>query len=196
MVRGRRAGDRGMVNAPRPIPAAGPRHAGARVRPGGFRLRLGQCRFGQDPCAGAAGDPAAAQRRAAGENPLHHLHQGRRRQHGGAGVLHPRPLGHARRRRARRRDRRGRHRRIPIAKLRMRARELFASRAGDAGRAEGADHPRAVHAAAAAVSVRGQCAGALRRARRPRPDRDDGARQSRGAARRLARSRQRRPGAR
>ena len=52
-------------------------------------------------------------------------------------------------------------------------------RAGDAGRAEGADHPRAVHAAAAAIPVRGQCAGAVCRARRPRPERDDGARQSR-----------------
>ena len=39
------------------------------------------------------------------------------------------------------------------------------ARAGDAGRAEGADHPRAVHAAAAAIPVRGQCAGALCRAR-------------------------------
>ena len=96
MVRGRRPGDRRMVTAPRPIPASRARHAGARVRSRGFRLRLGQCRLGQDPCAGAAGDPAVAQQRAAGKNPLHHLHQGRRRQHGGAGVLHPRPLGHAR----------------------------------------------------------------------------------------------------
>ena len=35
-------------------------------------------------------------RRAAGKNPLRHLHQGGRRQYGRAGVLHPRPLGHAR----------------------------------------------------------------------------------------------------
>ena len=34
-------------------------------------------------------------------------------------------------------------------------------RAGDAGRAEGADHPRALHAPAASVSIRGQCSGAL-----------------------------------
>ena len=61
-------------------------------------------------------------------------------------------------------------------------------RAGDAGRAEGADHPRALHPAAAAISVRGQCAGALRRARRARPERDDGARQSQGAARGVPRS--------
>ena len=38
--------------------------------------------------------------------------------------------------------------------------------AGDAGRAEGADHPRLLHPAAAPVPVRGQCRGALRRARR------------------------------
>ena len=32
----------------------------------------------------------------AGKNPLHHLHQGGRRQHGGAGVFDARPLGDAR----------------------------------------------------------------------------------------------------
>ncbi len=63
--------------------------------------------------------------------------------------------------------------------------------AGNAGWAEGADHSRALHPAAAAVPVRGQCAGTLCGARRARPDRDNGARQSRGAAGRLARSRQR-----
>ncbi len=62
-------------------------------------------------------------------------------------------------------------------------------RAGNAGWTEGADHPRALHPAAAAISVRGQRARALRGARRPRPERDDGARQSRGAARGLPRSR-------
>ena len=39
------------------------------------------------------------------------------------------------------------------------------ARAGDAGRPEGADHPRLLHAAAASVSVRGQCLGALHRHR-------------------------------
>ncbi len=38
--------------------------------------------------------------------------------------------------------------------------------AGNAGRLEGADHPRLLHAAAAPVSVRGQCGGALFRAGR------------------------------
>ena len=42
--------------------------------------------------------------RRAGKNPLHHLHQGGRRQHGEARVRHARRMDHARRRRARRRD--------------------------------------------------------------------------------------------
>ena len=67
----------------------------------------------------------------------------------------------------------------PSASLRKSGARTVRLRAGDAGRAEGADHPRAVHPAAAAISVRGQRAGALCRARRPRPERDDGARQSR-----------------
>ena len=64
--------------------------------------------------------------------------------------------------------------------------QIVRLRAGDAGRPEGADHPRAVHAAAAAISVRGQRAGAFCRARRPRPERDDGARQSRRIPRGVA----------
>ena len=48
----------------------------------------------------------------------------------------------------------------------QRARRLFALGAGDAGRPQGADHPRLLHAAAAPVPVRGQCGGALRGARR------------------------------
>ena len=174
----------------RTIPAA-VRDTQARASdPAASALRVGQCRLRQDPCAGAAGDPAAARRRAAGKNPLHHLHQGGRRQHGRAGVHHARPLGHARRRRARRGDPRGRHR-ASRRTLAQGGAQTVRLRAGDAGRAEGADHPRAVHAAAAAISVRGQCAGALCRARRPRPERDDGARQPRRAARGLAQSRQR-----
>ena len=48
------------VKAPRTIPARRPRRAGARIRSRGVRLRVGQCRLRQDPCAGAARDPAAA----------------------------------------------------------------------------------------------------------------------------------------
>ena len=79
----------------------------------------------------------------------------------------------------------------PDAHLRKRRTRAVRLRAGDAGRAEGADHPRAVHAAAAAIPVRGQCAGAVCRARRSRPERDDGARQSQGVPGGLAQSRQR-----
>ena len=171
-------GLRGMVKAPRPIPDAVRATQARASDPGVVGLRLGQCRFGQDPCAGAAGDPAAARQRAAGEDPLHHLHQGRRRQHGGTGVLHARPLGHARRCGARRRDPRGRASRAQCQTAAARPR-IVRRRAGNAGRAEGADHPRALHPAAAAISVRGQRAGALCGARRARPDRNDGARQSR-----------------
>ena len=195
MVGGRRTGDRGMVKAARIIPRCRSRHAGARVRSGGFRLRLGQCRIGQDPCAGAARDPAAARRRGAGKDPLHHLYKSRRRQHGGAGVHHPRPLGDARRRRAGCGDPRRRHSPSQRTPAQIGA-QTVRLRAGDAGRAEGADHPRAVHAAAAAIPVRGQCAGAVCRARRPRPERDDGARQSRGFPRGVAPSRQRHRAAR
>ena len=44
------------------------------------------------------------------------------------------------------------------------------TRARDAGRLEGADHPRLLHPAAASVSVRGQCRRALHRARRDGAD--------------------------
>ena len=178
------------MKAPRTIPAARPRRAGPRVGSRGIRVRVGQRRLRQDACAGAARDPSAARRRAAGKNPLPHLHQGCRRQHGRARVHDARPLGHARRRRARCRDPRRRHREPDPATAQGGARTVCLG-AGDAGRAEGSDHPRAVHPAAAAISVRGQCTGSLRRARRPRPDRDDGARQPRRDARCLAGARQR-----
>ena len=181
MVRGRRIGDRGMVKAPRPIPAA---------------VRATQARA-SDPAASAfvsanagsgkthvlvqrvirlllAGVPpekilcitftkaAAANMAERVFSTLGHwvtlddaaLDAAIRE----AGIAHP------------------------DARLRLRGPQTVRLRAGDAGRAEGADHPRAVHPAAAAISVRGQRAGALCRARRPRPERDDGARQSRGAA--------------
>src|ERR1019366_7088170 len=79
---GSKNGDR-----PAPNPRRGPCHAGARIEPRLLGVRLGERRFGQDPRAGATGDPAIAQRRAAGEDSLHHLHQGRGGQYGGAGVF-------------------------------------------------------------------------------------------------------------
>ena len=135
--------------------------------PARFGLGRGQCRLRQDPRAGAARDPSAARRRRAGENPLHHLHQGRRRQHGEPRVRHARATG--RRSTTRRSTRRSRNApaRAPTPRA-ARWRGGCSPRAGDAGRAEGADHPRLLHAAAAPVSVRGQRRRALRRARRDR----------------------------
>ena len=57
---------------------------GAASDPDSLRLGLRQRRLGQDPCADAARAAPAARRRDAVADPLPHLHQGRRRQHGGA----------------------------------------------------------------------------------------------------------------
>ena len=138
------------------------------VRSGRLGLGRGQCRLRQDPRAGAARDPAAARGRRSGEDPLPHLHQGRRRQHGEPRVRtlcgRGRALDDAALDDAMREGRREPHRRRAA---RARAAAVRAG-AGDAGRPEGADHPRLLHAAAAPVSVRGQCRGALRGARRDR----------------------------
>ena len=56
-------------------------------------------------------------------------------------------------------------------------------RAGDAGRAQGADHPRLLHAAAPAVPVRGQCRRALPRAGGDRAEPDAGGHPASGPAR-------------
>ena len=101
-----------------------------------------------------------------GAHPLHHLHQGRRRQHGEPRVRHaalagPRsttPSSIA----AIRRD----VERAPRRRAARAGAPAVRAGAGDAGRAQGADHPRLLHAAAAPVSVRGQCRRAFRGARR------------------------------
>ena len=97
----RRRGGRAMTAARIIPPAVRPR-AGRGRRPRRIGLRVGQCRLRQDPCAGAAGDQSAASRRRSGQNPLHHLHQGRRRQHGEPRLRHARRMDDARRRCARR----------------------------------------------------------------------------------------------
>ena len=82
-----------------------------------------------------------------------------------------RAMDRARRRRARQGDRaRPAPGRIG-AKQRAAGAAAVRAGAGDAGRPEGADHPRLLHAAAAAVSVRGQCRGALRGAGGDRAER-------------------------
>ncbi len=143
-------------------PARRPRRAARRLRPVAVGLGRGQCRLGQDACAGAARDPPAAARHAAGKDPLPHLS--------------PRPPPPTWRTAcstrcakwtamddagARRRDREDR--RPPAGASAARARAA-AVRAGAryTGRPEGTDHPRLLHAAAAPVPVRSGRRGALR----------------------------------
>ena len=158
------------MSKPRDIPPAVIERQTHGVRPGQLGLGRGQCRLRQDPCAGAARDPAAARRRRSGANPLPHLHQGRRRQHGEPRV---RTLcGHgpcSTTRRSTTPCAKTGEQRIDAKRRAARAAAVRAG-AGDAGRPEGADHPRLLHPAAAPVPVRGQCRGALRGARRDRGD--------------------------
>ena len=193
--RRRRRGRRRRMRSPSIIPAAVLRLQSEVSDPVVLRLGRRQCRIGQDPCAGAARHQSPAGGRRAGKNSRHHLHQGGRGQHGEARVRHAVALDHARRCGARcrhcRAERQGAGRAAPGAGA-----TLVCSGAGDAGRAQGADHPRLLHPAPAPVSVRGQCRRALRRARRHRPRAASGADHAHGAARRRRRARQRaRPGA-
>ena len=66
----------------RPIPEAVIDEPARGVRSRGVGLGVGQRRRRQDPRAGAARDPPAARRHRSVENPVPHLHQGGRRQHG------------------------------------------------------------------------------------------------------------------
>ena len=71
----------------------GARPAAPGVRSGGVGLGVGQCRLRQDLRAGAARDPPAARRHRSVEDPLPHLHQGGRRQHGEPRVRAARAAG-------------------------------------------------------------------------------------------------------
>jgi ATP-dependent helicase/nuclease subunit B len=82
-------------------PAGGARPPDRGLRSGRLGVGCGQRRLRQDPCAGAARDPAAAARSRPVSNSLHHLHQGRRRQHGQPRVRPVTRMDGARRRRAR-----------------------------------------------------------------------------------------------
>ena len=81
------------MRSPNIIPLDVRRVQAAVSDPARFRVGRRQCRLRQDARAGAARDQSAARRRRAGKNPLHHLHQGRRRQHGEARVRHARATG-------------------------------------------------------------------------------------------------------
>ena len=155
------------MSTPRIIPPTCSTRRRAASDPAVSAWVVGQCRLGQDACAGAARDPAAAARR-------------RRRRRSSASPS-PRPppptwrtacsrrSAHGRRSTTPRSTRRSRKIERPRARRRHRAHARAAAvRAGarDAGRPEGADHPRLLHAAAASVSVRGERRGALRGAGR------------------------------
>ena len=72
-----------------------PRVAARSLQSGSIGMGRRQCRLRQDPRAGPARHQPFARWRRAGKNPLHHLHQGRRRQYGQAGVRHARRMDHA-----------------------------------------------------------------------------------------------------
>ena len=108
-------------------------HPGRRAQPADRSRRsraLGvcfrQCRLRQDARAGATRGQSAAARHRAGKNPLHHLHQGGRRQHGDSRVRHACRLDRARRRSARSEDQ-GQHRESLRRAAARRARRLFAT---------------------------------------------------------------------
>ena len=187
------------MSASRIIPDAVRAQAGRRRPTRPLGLRRGQCRLRQDPCAGPAGDPplldGALRRRRSVENPVHHLHQGGGRQHGGAGLCQAaawvalddaaldaamRELGVTS---------------IDAAK-RARARRLFAA----ALETPGGLKVQTIHALCTRLlqqfPFEANVAGAVCRARRPRPDRDVGARHHGGAAARRRRARQPRSAAR
>ena len=164
--RGRgRGGER--MNAAHPA-AGGHRQPARRLRPVGVGLGVGQRRHRQDARAGAARHPAAAgdaaptrRKSSASPSPRRRPPTWRtasstRCANGSRSTTTsstPRsaPPAQSRRHQA------ARARPAPVRR-----------RAGDAGRPEGADHPRLLHAAASAISVRGQRAGALPRAGRGR----------------------------
>jgi len=134
-----------------------------------------QCRLRKNACAGAAGDAAAARRHQPSKDSLHHLHQSRRRQYGESHLRGVAPLDRARQRRARSRDPRNLGP-APGPRPPRAGAAAVCDGAGNTGRSQSADHPRLLHAAAAAVSLRGergrplQCAGRGRGGAAPQRD--------------------------
>ena len=134
-----------------------------------FRLRLGerQRRHGQDARADHARAAPAARRHAARAHPGAHVHQGRRRGDVEARVRAACRVGDGRRGEPEAQARRAAR---PLAHLGRDAVGAAAvrHRHRDARRPQGADHPRLLRAAAAAVSARGRRAAGLRHPRRAR----------------------------
>ena len=141
-------------------------HPARRVRPALVGLGDRQRRLGQDACADAARHPPAARRRRSGRDPLPDLHQGRRGRDGAARLRDARQMDDARRRRARARRSQSLQGRAPTADEMRAGAAALRQGAGDAGRAEDPDDPCLLRAAAARVSVRGERARPVHRARR------------------------------
>ncbi len=114
------------MSKPRDIPPAVIERQTRGVGPGQLGLGGGQRRLGQDPRAGAARDPAAAIGRRSGAHPLHHLHQGRRRQYGEPRLQRSAVVDSAGRRCARRCHARRPARSASMPSGVQRARQLFA----------------------------------------------------------------------
>ena len=154
------------MSAPREIPPAVTERQTDGVGSRALGLGLGQCRLRQDPCAGAARDPAAARRastrRASSASPSPRPPPPTWRT-ACSTTCGPGPCSTTRRSTTPCADAGAEADRRRAARARAAA---VRAGAGNAGRAEGADHPRLLHAAAASVSVRGQRRGALRGARR------------------------------
>ncbi len=135
-----------------------------RVRSDVLGLGECQCRYGQDARAHDARAAAAARGHCAGAHPRPHLHEGGRRRDVEARVRAPRRLGDDGRAgavgRARRADGAGAQRRRDAARA-----PPVRHRDRDARRAEGADHPRLLRTAAAALLARGRRAAGLRNPR-------------------------------
>ena len=137
--------------------------AGDGFGPVGFRLGLGQRRQRQDACVDPAPAAAAAQRREARANPRPHLHQGRRRQHGGPHFQHASGMDDAQRRSVDRGDRRVRRCEAGAGRAQIRP-TAVRPHDRDAGRAQDPNPARFLRAALAALSIRGE---------RPRPFQGD-----------------------
>ena len=161
------------MTAPRVIP--GPLSSSGRRAasdPDVLGLGLRQCRLGQDACAGPARDPAAAVGHRSGAHPVHHLHQGRRRQHGEPRVRRPARLDGAGRRKRSTRPCATIGVKTIDARRRARARQLFAL----ALETPGGLKVQTIHAFCTQLlhlfPFEANVAGALRGARRDRRDAD------------------------
>ncbi len=146
-ARGRKAPDGSVEH-----PFANAAKAAPGLRSSGLRLGLRQCGIWQDACAGPARRAPAAAGRAARENPLPHLYQGRGCEYGDAGFRHAGAVDAARRRgAARRRSSRSASRTLPRA---TKSRRASSSRARSRRRAASRSRPSTPSAKSCCMSFR------------------------------------------